>query len=189
MFIKLNFIITCLKLNVNYDFKHLHHKRVNVFLSTCMWHWPAGGVEARERLQQNSCCPWIRARAALLNTHTHAHAHTHTHTHTHMHTHTHTHTHTHADHMTTVQNHRLLKHGRSIRDVGFWRGFLKLKVGEAGRCYLRSVSLPDNRKWAKKAGCGWSWLLKPRPPARQQWWRHSPVTQVATPLIMQNIKA
>jgi len=188
MFIKLNFIITCLKLNVNYDFKHLHHKRVNVFLSTCMWHWPAGGVEARESLQQNSCCPWIRARAALLNTHTRTHTHTHTHTHAHAHARTRTRTHTPT--LITWPLFRTIDcKNMDVVSVGFWRGFLKLKVGEAGRCYLRSVSLPDNRKWAKKAGCGWSWLLKPRPPARQQWWRHSPVTQVATPLIMQNIKA
>ncbi len=38
--------------------------------------------------------------------------------------------------------------------IGFWRAFLKLKVGGDSRRHLGSASLPDNRKWAQRRDVG-----------------------------------
>ncbi len=67
--------------------------------------------------------------------------------------------------------------------VGFWRAFLKPKVGRAGCRHLGSVSLPDNRKWAKKQDMGAAEV--------PGYWNHAHLVgnQVDTPLIMQNFKA
>ncbi len=74
--------------------------------------------------------------------------------------------------------------------VGFWRGFLKLKVGGAGRRHLGSTSLPDNRKWAKRREVGGAGLRNHATKRDSgDGSGNPPVTQVATPLSMQNFKA
>ncbi len=60
--------------------------------------------------------------------------------------------------------------------VGFWKAVLKSSL-----CVTPGLS-----KMGKKAGRGWSLLLKPRPPSCSS---NPPVTQLATPLIIQNFKA
>ncbi len=69
--------------------------------------------------------------------------------------------------------------------VGFWRAFLKLKVGGACRRHLGSAS--DNQNWAKMRA---ELVAKTTPTKRDSGDSsgNPPVTQVATPLIMQSFK-
>ncbi len=72
--------------------------------------------------------------------------------------------------------------------IGFWRAFLKLKVGGDSRRHFGWASLPDNRKWAKRRDVE---LVAETTPTKHNSGDSSgnpPVTQVATPLIMQNFK-
>ncbi len=69
--------------------------------------------------------------------------------------------------------------------VGFWRAFLKLKVGGDSRRHLGCRSIPDNRKWAKRRDVGGAGCWNHAPSMRERGDRSGspPVTQVATPLI------
>ncbi len=63
-------------------------------------------------------------------------------------------------------------------------------MGGDGRRHLGCASLPDNQKWAKRRDVGGAGCWNHARLARQCWNSgNPPVTQVATPLIMQNFKA
>ncbi len=67
---------------------------------------------------------------------------------------------------------------------------MKPKLGKAGRHLLGSASLPDIRKWER--GGTWEELVAKTTPAKLDGGDCSgnpPVTQLATPLIMQNFMA
>ncbi len=67
--------------------------------------------------------------------------------------------------------------------VGFWRAFLKLKVGGDGRRHLRHSRIIES---GQKGGM-WEELVAETTPTKLDS-GNPPVTQVATPLIMQNFK-
>ncbi len=71
--------------------------------------------------------------------------------------------------------------------VGFWRAFLKLKVGGDSRCHLGSRHFRIIETGQK--GGMWVELVAETTPTKRDSGNSSgnpPVTQVATPLIMQN---